>query len=128
SQGLKVAIANVLMTANLFDNAGVIALAKELGVSYTLDPTITPRIDGDTSILALRAPGSELRQVFRNPDLVGNVEEFCAPPPAPAARGWPTWRAICVGRPLPTARSPSTGPASRLRTCCERGELAPHSR
>jgi len=83
SQGLKVAIANVLMTANLFDNAGVIALAKELGVSYTLDPTITPRIDGDTSILALRAPGSELRQVFRNPDLVGNVEEFCAPPPAP---------------------------------------------
>ena len=83
SQGLKVAIANVLMTDNLLDNAGVIVLAKELGVSYTLDPTITPKMDGDTSILALRAPGSELRQVFRNPDLVGNVEEFCAPPPAP---------------------------------------------
>ena len=35
-------IANVLMASNLFDNAGVMALAKELGVSYTLDPTITP--------------------------------------------------------------------------------------
>src|SRR5207245_6994036 len=25
---------------------------------------------------------SGLREVFRNPDLVGNVDEFCAPPPA----------------------------------------------
>jgi radical SAM protein with 4Fe4S-binding SPASM domain len=83
SVGLKVTIANVLMTANLYDNAGVMALAKELGVSYTIDPTITPKIDGDTSILALRAPGSALHQVFRNPELVGDVEEFCAPPPPP---------------------------------------------
>jgi radical SAM protein with 4Fe4S-binding SPASM domain len=83
SQGLKVVIANVLMVSNLFDNTGVMALAKELGVSYTLDPTITPKMDGDTSILALRIPGSELKQVFRSRELVGNVEEFCAPPPPP---------------------------------------------
>jgi radical SAM protein with 4Fe4S-binding SPASM domain len=83
SQGLKVVIANVLMACNLFDNSGVMALAKELGVSYTLDPTITPKMDGDTSVLALRIPGSELHQVFRSQELVGNVEEFCAPPPAP---------------------------------------------
>ena len=83
SQGLKVVIANVLMAGNLFDNTGVMALAKELDVPYTLDPTVSPKMDGDTSILALRIPGSELQQVFRNPELVGNVEEFCAPPPAP---------------------------------------------
>ncbi len=83
SQGLKVVIANVLMTANSRDHAGVQALARELGVTYTLDPTITPKIDGDTSILSLRIPGSELNSVFHNPDLVGNVEEFCAPPPPP---------------------------------------------
>jgi radical SAM protein with 4Fe4S-binding SPASM domain len=83
SQGLKVVIANVLMTSNLFDGAGVMALAKELGVPYTIDPTITPKMDGDTSILALRIPGSELKQVFRSQELVGNVEEFCAPPPPP---------------------------------------------
>ena len=83
SQGLKVVIANVLMASNLFDNTGVMALAKELGVSYTLDPTITPKMDGDTSVLVLRIPGSELQQVFRSEELVGNVEEFCAPPPAP---------------------------------------------
>jgi AdoMet-dependent heme synthase len=83
SQGLKVVIANVLMAGNLFDNTGVMALAKELGVSYTLDPTITPKMDGDTSILALRIAGSELKQIFRSQELVGNVEEFCAPPLPP---------------------------------------------
>jgi radical SAM protein with 4Fe4S-binding SPASM domain len=76
-------MANVLMTANLFDNQGVMSLAKDLGVSYTLDPTITPKIDGNTAVLALRAPAAELRRVFRNEELVGNVAEFCAPPAAP---------------------------------------------
>ena len=83
SLGLKVVIANVLMTANSRDHAGVQALAGDLGVTYTLDPTITPKMDGDTSILSLRIAGSELNSVFHNPDLVGNVEEFCAPPPPP---------------------------------------------
>jgi AdoMet-dependent heme synthase len=82
-QGLRVTIANVLMTANMHDHGGVQALARDLGVQYTLDPTITPRMDGDTSILNLRIPGSELSGVFHNESLVGNVEEFCAPPPAP---------------------------------------------
>jgi radical SAM protein with 4Fe4S-binding SPASM domain len=59
------------------------ALARELEVIYTVDPTITPKIDGDTSILKWRIPGSELESVFRNPNLVGNVEQFCATPPPP---------------------------------------------
>jgi radical SAM protein with 4Fe4S-binding SPASM domain len=83
SQGLKVAIANVLMASNFSDQPGVIALAKALDVFYTLDPTITPKMDGNTSTLALRIPGSELKRIFHNQELVGNVEEFCAPPPAP---------------------------------------------
>ena len=85
SQGLRVTIANVLMKWNLHDHTGVHALAEELGAIYALDPTITPKIDGDTSILDLRIPGEELRQVFRIEKLVGNVEEFCAPPPPPGA-------------------------------------------
>jgi radical SAM protein with 4Fe4S-binding SPASM domain len=83
SQALKVTIANVLMAGNFSDQQGVIKLAGELGVAYTLDPTITPKMDGDTSILALRIPWSDLKQIFHNQELVGNVEEFCAPPPAP---------------------------------------------
>jgi AdoMet-dependent heme synthase len=82
SQGLKVIMANVLMTANMGDHAGVQALAKELGVRYSLDPTITPKMDGDTSVLNLRIPGTELNQVFHNEELVGDIDKFCAPPKA----------------------------------------------
>ncbi|SPF49728.1 Radical SAM domain protein [Candidatus Sulfotelmatobacter kueseliae] len=83
SQGLKVTIANVLMSANWYDYSGVVALAHELGVTYTVDPTITPKIDGDSSIVKLRIEGSELNQLFHDPNLVGDVQEFCAPPPPP---------------------------------------------
>jgi len=79
-RGVRVTIANVLMTANLADHYGVQKLAAELGVHYTLDPTITPMMDGDASVLALRIPGEELPEIFRNPALVANQEEFCAPP------------------------------------------------
>jgi radical SAM protein with 4Fe4S-binding SPASM domain len=81
-QGLRVTIANVLMTGNLSDQYELQKLAAEMGVHYTVDPTITPMMDGDTSVLALRIPGEELTKVFHNPALVGNMEEFCAPPKA----------------------------------------------
>jgi len=81
SQELKVTMANVLMHSNYGDSEGVRALAAELGARYTLDPTITPMIDGDTSVLQYRVPGSELGEVFHNPHLVDDVESFCAPPP-----------------------------------------------
>jgi radical SAM protein with 4Fe4S-binding SPASM domain len=84
-QGLRVTIANVLMTVNSSDHSGVQKLAAELGVHYTLDPTITPMMDGDTSVLSLRIPGEELPEIFRNPALVGSQEEFCAPPKPPSA-------------------------------------------
>jgi AdoMet-dependent heme synthase len=80
SQGLKVIIANVLMTQNMQDYPGVQALASELGVECTLDPTVTPMMDGNRSTLRLGADQNALRQVFRDPTLVANVEEFCAIP------------------------------------------------
>jgi radical SAM protein with 4Fe4S-binding SPASM domain len=83
SQGLKVIMANVLMTENMQDYPGVRALAQEMGVECTLDPTITPMMDGNRSTVALNVDQSVLRQVFRDPALVGNADEFCAiPPPA----------------------------------------------
>lgn len=83
SQGLKVIIANVLMTQNMQDYPGVRALAAELGVECTLDPTVTPMMDGNRSTVALGVEHSALRQVFRDTSLVGDVDEFCAIP-APA--------------------------------------------
>jgi radical SAM protein with 4Fe4S-binding SPASM domain len=83
SQGLKVIIANVLMTQNRHDYPGVRALAAELGVECTLDPTITPMMDGNRSVLELAVDQGTLRQVFRDAALVGDVDEFCAIPAKP---------------------------------------------
>jgi radical SAM protein with 4Fe4S-binding SPASM domain len=85
SQGLKVIMANVLMTGNMQDYNGVRTLAEELGAEYTLDPTITPMMDGDRSTVNLNAGESALRELFRDEMFVGNAEEFCAPPPPPDA-------------------------------------------
>lgn len=78
SQGLRVIIANVLMTENMGDYPGVRALASELGVECTLDPTVTPMMDGNRSTVRLGVSSGALQQVFRDRSLVGDVEEFCA--------------------------------------------------
>ena len=80
SHGLRVNMANVLMRRNRGDSEGVRQLALELGALYKLDPTITPMMDGNTSVLEYRVDATELSSFFHNPNLVGDVEEFCAPP------------------------------------------------
>lgn len=77
SQGLRVIFANVLMAQNLQDYKGVRALADEMGVECTLDPTITPMMDGNRSVLNLGVHQQALAQVFRDQALVGDVDEFC---------------------------------------------------
>lgn len=81
SQDLRVILANVLMTENMQDYRGVRELAHSLGVEYTLDPTITPKMDGEREILNLNAGEPALRQLFRDEMFVGDAEQFCAPPP-----------------------------------------------
>ena len=80
ARGLKVIVASVLMTQNSRDYPGVRALAAELGVDFTLDPTVTPKMDGDRSILSLNAGHAVLQDLFRDPALVGDAEQFCALP------------------------------------------------
>jgi radical SAM protein with 4Fe4S-binding SPASM domain len=81
-QGLLVTMANVLMTENAADYKQVRLLAQELDAKFIIDPTVTPMMDGDRSVLKLNVDQAALREVFRNEELVGNVEEFCAPPAA----------------------------------------------
>jgi AdoMet-dependent heme synthase len=79
SYGLKTTIANVLMLQNMQDYPGVQALAKELDVEFTIDPTITPKMDGDRGILNLNIERASLQRVFHDETLVGDVETFCRP-------------------------------------------------
>jgi radical SAM protein with 4Fe4S-binding SPASM domain len=72
---VRVTIANVLMSANLFDDHGVRRLAKELDVSYVLDPVVTPKLDGDTATLAFRAPLWALQRAMHDPELLPNSHD-----------------------------------------------------
>lgn len=78
--GLKVTLANVLMRSNSADFAGVQQLAAETGAHYTVDPTITPMLNGDTAVLGLRLSSEELRAIFHDERLIDDVGDFCAPP------------------------------------------------
>lgn len=80
SRGLAVTIGNVLMRQNLTDYAGVKRLADDLGIPIITDPTITPKMDGDRSILQLGIRDAQLSEVLHDSELVGNVDEYCAVP------------------------------------------------
>lgn len=69
AQGLQVKIACPLMKQNLTAYRSVQALAEELGVPYILDLTITPKMDGDRSVLALRNSAEALLPVLQDPAL-----------------------------------------------------------
>lgn len=79
ASGLKVSISNVLMKHNAADGKSVQKLAKELDVSFTIDPTITPMLNGDRSILDLNVSIDTLKEIMHNEGFVGNVEEYCSP-------------------------------------------------
>ncbi|SRR5579875_169057 len=80
SRGLKVTIAHVIMRPNRGHYPTVRALAAELGAVFTIDPTITPHINGNRSLLALNIASADLRDVLRDKSLVADSNEF-----APAA-------------------------------------------
>jgi len=73
SQGLRVKIACPLMKQNLAGLRQLRALADELGISYVIDMTITPKLDGDTSVLALRNSAEDLLGVMQDPTLQGKA-------------------------------------------------------
>ena len=80
AQGLRVKFAHVMMRLNRGDYPQVQMLAQEIGAGFTLDPTITPHLNGDRSILALNISREDLNAALRDERLVGDVAEFCAPP------------------------------------------------
>ena len=79
ANGVKVSITNVLMKQNVTNAKAVRQLAKEMGVEFVVDPTITPMLNGDRSVLNLGISSEELEEIFHTEEFVGNVGEFCAP-------------------------------------------------
>ncbi|MGH9775234.1 MAG: radical SAM/SPASM domain-containing protein [Candidatus Acidiferrales bacterium] len=73
-QGLQVKIACPLMKQNLTDFRNVQALAEQLNVPYMFDLTITPKMDGDMGLLAMRNAAPELLPVLQDPVLNPRVK------------------------------------------------------
>ena len=76
SEGLQVKLACPLMKQNLAAFRDVQVLAEKLGVPYMLDLTITPKLDGDEGVLALRSSATELLTVLQDQKLNTRA---CAP-------------------------------------------------
>lgn len=66
AQGLPVKIACPLMKQNIAAYRSVLALAADLGVPYVLDLTISPKMDGDASVLELRNSAQDVLPVLRD--------------------------------------------------------------
>ncbi|HLJ76412.1 MAG TPA: radical SAM protein [Acidobacteriaceae bacterium] len=79
AHGVRVSITNVLMKHNYGNARGVKRLAEELGVQFVIDPTITPMLSGDRSIMSLGISGAQLEEVLHTEEFVGDVNEYCAP-------------------------------------------------
>ncbi len=75
SRGLKVTMANVVMKQTRFDYPGVQKLAAEVGAMFTIDPTITPHINGDRSLLALNVSREDLRDIMNDQTIAGQTED-----------------------------------------------------
>ena len=93
TEGLNVKIACPLMKQNLMAYRNVQALAAELGVPYVLDMTITPKMDGDMSLLQLRSSTKELLPILQDPSL---NPKTCSPRSTQAAAA-PTGSATSSG-------------------------------
>jgi len=79
ANGVKVSLTNVLMTQNSGHARAVKRLAEELEVGFVVDPTITPKLNGDRSILRLGITREEMEEIFHAEEFVGDVAEYCAP-------------------------------------------------
>ncbi len=79
ANGVKTSITHILMTYNSGQAKAVRQLAAELGVDFVVDPTITPKLNGDRSIMRLGISSQELEEILHSEEFVGNVDEFCDP-------------------------------------------------
>jgi radical SAM protein with 4Fe4S-binding SPASM domain len=78
AEGLRVKIACPLMRLNLAGAAQVQALAEDLDVPYVFDMTITPKLDGDMRLLALRNSAKEMLPVLQSANLWTHSTDNCS--------------------------------------------------
>ena len=137
ANGVKVSVTDVLMKYNHGDARAVKKLAEELGVNFVVDPTITPMLNGDRSILSLGITQAELEEIMHTEEFVGDVAEYCAPisdrmatmfstgTVAAPATPWPTFH--LMARSFRACNSPCRAAACASRASARSGTALRHS-
>jgi radical SAM protein with 4Fe4S-binding SPASM domain len=81
--GVKVTFANVLMKGNEDDYREVRALAQSMGAGFSIDPTITPMMDGGREVLGLNIDAARLAALYHDDSLTAGDEDLTARPKGP---------------------------------------------
>ena len=124
---VHVVIACVLMKPNIADFDGVQNLAREVVAEFTIDPTITPHINGDRSIPDLNVDREELRKIFETESLLSEPSPagtsrpsrwWATWPPSPHRRARVTkiWKIFWMERPAARAIRPATSRPTAMST------------
>lgn len=66
---IPVVIKTPLMREVYSEYPGIVSLARTLGAAYLLDPTVTPKNDGDLATCALRVSPDQLAALYADPTL-----------------------------------------------------------
>ena len=76
-RGVKTVMKANLMTFNVESIDELIDMATSAGADYSFDPTVKPRMDGDTAPLRFAVPPEQLRRLVLNrPDLYTAFKKF----------------------------------------------------
>ncbi len=67
--GTKVRIKTLLLHDNFHEYRQIVALAHELGVPFSLDPTVSSRNDGSTDTLTMAITDEEFKELVSDPTL-----------------------------------------------------------
>jgi len=67
--GVRTRIKTLLLHANFREYPQIVALAREIGIPYSLDPTVSSRNDGNTDTLAMAITDDEFKELVADPTL-----------------------------------------------------------
>ncbi len=68
-EGVRARIKTLIMKQNFHEYKQIIDLAKDLGVPFSMDPTVSSRNDGDTDTLSMNLTDDQFKELLANPSL-----------------------------------------------------------
>jgi radical SAM protein with 4Fe4S-binding SPASM domain len=111
--GVPIAVTHILTALDRGGHNEVAALARGLGAACFFDALVTPRFNGDRSVLDLNLTGPDLVALFGQPGFVEAKAEDCAPDEIPCSAAHSLCYISAAGEVYPCVQFPL--PAGNVR-------------